>query len=82
MNKEKEPALTHEQASIEFYGGVHGLSKMSTPFTCKSCGGKTYPGVNSKGELVGIPVLHVEDIYKHIRKVHRVRIKKVKGEKV
>lgn len=53
---------------------------MGIPFKCK-CGGTTYPGVSeTTGELIAIPVMHVEDTFKHIRKVHRERIAKEKKQ--
>lgn len=76
MARQKEPAMSHETALNLYYGGVHGLSSMPIPFKCK-CGGTTYPAISeTTGELVAVPVMHVEDIFKHIRKVHKERIKK------
>lgn len=80
MTRQKEPAMSHETALNTYYGGVKGLSAMGIPFTCK-CGGRDYPTVSeTTGEMIAHPVMHVEDTFKHIRKVHRERIKKAKKE--
>jgi hypothetical protein len=79
----KLPIMTFQQAINEYYGGVHGVAKMSLPFTCK-CGNKNYKKTIikfGKQEKVEIPVMKLPDCFKHIRTVHRVRIEGYVEEK-
>ena len=72
MATEKKPALTYPDAITEYYGGVHDLAKASLPFTCKQCKGQKYKDIKLGAEFF---VMKVEECYKHIRSMHRERIK-------
>lgn len=75
MARQKEPAMSYEGALNEYYGGVKGLSGMGIPFKCR-CGGTTYREKTEDDIEVSKPVMHIEDIFKRIRSVHKERIKK------
>jgi hypothetical protein len=57
----KKPALTYEQAINAYFGGVKHLAANKFPFKC-TCGGSAYSEA---------------DIWQHIRKEHKERLKKV-----
>lgn len=67
-------ALTYTTALDSFFGGIHGLARQSLPFKCK-CGDTTFPE-KFQGGVQYIPIMKPEECFKHIRRVHKERIKK------
>lgn len=74
MPKQLKPAITFVDAINAYFGGVHGLAKMSIPFTCK-CGSHNYPEPDYQGVLIDRWIMNLEDCFKHIRKVHKEKIR-------
>lgn len=72
----KDPPLTHQEAFERYYGGMTKIVKQSLPFKCE-CGSTTYKKFDEElAQTIEVPVMTVEDCFRHIRKAHKERIKK------
>lgn len=71
----KTESISYQSAINRYYGGVHGLSRQKMPFTCQVCEEQTYPQVNTEGGGHSLPVMDITDCYRHIRRVHKEKIK-------
>lgn len=74
MSKQQTNPMTYTQALDEYFGGLKALARKPLPFKCR-CGGTTYTDENDKGESVEKAILSLTEIYQHIRKNHRERVK-------
>lgn len=69
----KNHPTTFVEALDKYFGGVQKLSRSKIPFTC-ICGDKSF-SLSRKSDK-SLPIMRVEDCYRHIRRNHREILKK------
>ena len=77
--RQKQEALTYVEVLNKYFGGVNGLARQGLPFTC-SCG-NNYSNIFKNGETTQKYIMALPDIWEHVRKTHREKIKRLKVEK-